>query len=72
MSFSLKNITITLLGIFIAINTNAQSITGVVQNEKGNPIDGATISILNNSMQTISNQKGYFSFDELKNGKITK
>ena len=71
MSFSLKNITITLLGIFIAINTNAQSITGVVQNEKGNPIDGATISILNNSMQTISNQKGYFSFDELKNGKYT-
>ena len=38
MSFSLKNIIITLLGIFIAINTNAQSITGVVQNEKGNPI----------------------------------
>ena len=71
MSFSLKNIIITLLGIFIAINTNAQSITGVVQNEKGNPIDGATISILNNSMQTISNQKGYFSFDELKNGKYT-
>ena len=71
MSFSLKNITITLLGIFIAINTNAQSITGVVQNEKGNPIDGATISILNNSMQTFSNQKGYFSFDELKNGKYT-
>jgi iron complex outermembrane receptor protein len=71
LSFSLKNITITLLGIFIAINTNAQSITGVVQNEKGNPIDGATISILNNSMQTISNQKGYFSFDELKNGKYT-
>jgi iron complex outermembrane receptor protein len=71
LSFSLKNITITLLGIFIAINTNAQSITGVVQNEKGNPINGATISILNNSMQTISNQKGYFSFDELKNGKYT-
>jgi len=71
LSFSLKNITITLLGIFIAINTNAQSITGVVQNEKGNPIDGATISILNNSMQTISNQKGYFSFDELKNSKYT-
>jgi iron complex outermembrane receptor protein len=71
LSFSLKNITITLLGIFIAINTNAQSITGVVQNEKGNPIDGATISILNNSMQTFSNQKGYFSFDELKNGKYT-
>ena len=71
MSISLKNIIITLLGIFIAINTNAQSITGVVQNEKGNPIDGATISILNNSMQTFSNQKGYFSFDELKNGKYT-
>jgi iron complex outermembrane receptor protein len=71
LSFSLKNIIITLLGIFIAINTNAQSITGVVQNEKGNPIDGATISILNNSMQTFSNQKGYFSFDELKNGKYT-
>jgi iron complex outermembrane receptor protein len=71
LSFSLKNITITLLGIFIAINTNAQSITGVVQNEKGNPIDGATISILNTGFQTISNQKGYFSFDELKNGRYT-
>ena len=71
MNISLKNIIITLLGIFIAITTNAQSITGVLQNEKGNPIDGATISILNNSIQTISNQKGYFSFNALKNGRYT-
>jgi len=68
---SLKNIIITLLGIFIAITTNAQSITGVIQNEKGNPIDGATIGILNTSLQTISNQKGYFGFNELKTGKYT-
>ena len=71
MSISLKNIIITLLGIFIAITTNAQSITGVLQNEKGNPIDGASISILNTSFQTISNQKGYFSFNALKNGNYT-
>jgi len=71
LSVSLKNIIIPLLGIFIAINTNAQSITGVVQNEKGNPIDGATIGILNTGFQTISNQKGYFSFDALKNGRYT-
>jgi iron complex outermembrane receptor protein len=71
LSISLKNIIITLLGIFIAITTNAQSITGVLQNEKGNPIDGASISILNTSFQTISNQKGYFSFNALKNGNYT-
>ena len=71
MSISLKNIIITLLGIFIAITTNAQSVTGVLQNEKGSPIDGATVSILNTSFQTISNQKGYFSFNELKNGNYT-
>jgi len=67
----LKNIIITLLGIFIAITTNAQSITGVLQNEKGNPIDGARINILNTSFQTISNQNGYFVFNALKNGKYT-
>ena len=71
MSISLKNIIITILGIFIGITTNAQSITGVVQNEKGNPIDGASVSILNTGIQTISNQKGYFSFNELKTGKYT-
>ena len=71
MSISLKNKILTLLGIFIAITTNAQSITGVLQNEKGNPIDAATISILNTSLQTISNQKGHFSFNELKNGNYT-
>jgi len=71
LSISLKNKIITLLGIFIAITTNAQSITGIIQNEKGNPIDGATIGILNTSLQTISNQKGYFSFNELKTGKYT-
>lgn len=71
MSVSLKNIIIPLLGLFIVFTTNAQSITGVVQNEKGNPIDGATIDILNTSIQTISNQKGYFSFDALKNGRYT-
>ena len=71
MPVSLKNIIITLLGIFIAITTNAQSITGVIQNEKGNPIDGASVSILNTGIQTISNQKGYFSFNALKNGRYT-
>jgi len=71
LSISLKNKIITFLGIFIAITTNAQSISGVLQNEKGNPIDAATISILNTSYQTISNQKGLFAFYELKNGKYT-
>lgn len=71
MSISLKNIIITLLGIFIAITINAQSITGVLQNENGNPIDGATISVLNTGYQTVSNQKGYFSFNALKNGNYT-
>ena len=71
MPLCLKNIIITLLGIFIAITTNAQSITGVLQNEKGNPIDGARINILNTSFQTISNQNGYFVFNALKNGKYT-
>ena len=66
-----KNNIITLLGLLIAITTNAQSITGVLQNEKGIPIDGATVSILNTSFQTISNQKGYFSFNALKNGNYT-
>ena len=66
-----KNNIITLLGLLIAITTNAQSITGVLQNEKGSPIDGATVSILNTSFQTISNQKGYFSFNALKNGNYT-
>lgn len=71
MSIYLKNKILTLLGIFIAITTNAQSITGVLQNEKGNPIDAATISILNTSFQTISNQNGFFAFYELKNGNYT-
>ena len=71
MSISLKNKILTLLGIFIAITTNAQSISGVLQNEKGNPIDAATISILNTSYQTISNKKGFFAFYELKNGNYT-
>lgn len=59
------------MGLLIAITTNAQSVTGVLLNEKGSPIDGASISILNTSYQTISNQKGYFSFNELKNGSYT-
>ena len=71
MPVSLKNTISALLGIFIALTTSGQNISGVLQNEKGSPIDGAAISILNTSFQTISNQKGYFSFNELKNGKYT-
>ena len=71
MSNSLKNNIITLIGIFIALTTNGQGISGILQNEKGSPIDGATISVLNTSFQTISNQKGYFSFNALKNGNYT-
>ena len=71
MSNSLKNNIITLIGIFIALTTNGQGISGILQNEKGSPIDGATISVLNTSFQTISNQKGYFSFNELKTGNYT-
>ena len=66
MPVSLKNTISALLGIFIALTTSGQNISGVLQNEKGSPIDGAAISILNTSFQTISNQKGYFSFNELK------
>ncbi len=71
MSISLKNTITALFGLLIAITANAQSVTGVVQNEKESPIDGASISILNTSFQTISNQKGYFSINELKNGSYT-
>ncbi len=71
MPVSLKNTISALLGIFVALTTSGQNISGVLQNEKGSPIDGATISILNTSFQTISNQKGYFSFNALKNGKYT-
>ena len=71
MPVSLKNTISALLGIFIALTTSGQNISGVLQNEKGSPIDGATVSILNTSFQTISNQKGYFSFNALKNGNYT-
>ena len=71
MSISLKNNVITLIGLFIALTTNGQKLTGILQNEKGNPIQGAYISILNTSLQTISNQNGFFEFKELKNGKYT-
>ena len=71
MSLFLKNILTAFFGLTIAIAAGGQSITGIIQNEKGNPIDGATISILNTSFQTISNQKGSFAFNELKNGKYT-
>ena len=71
MSNSLKNNIITLLGIFIALTTNGQGISGILQNEKGNPIEGASITILNTSLQTISNQKGFFEFKELRTGKYT-
>jgi len=71
LSNSLKNNIITLLGIFIALTTNGQGISGILQNEKGNPIEGASITILNTSLQTISNQKGFFEFKELRTGKYT-
>ena len=71
MSISLKNNVITLIGLFIALTTNGQKLTGILQNEKGNPIQGAYISILNTSLQTISNQNGFFEFKELKKGKYT-
>ncbi len=57
-----------LLGTFLFSNVQAQNINGKIQSANGAPIEGATISILNNDKTTLSNKEGNFSFINLNKG----
>ena len=64
-----KFVLVTLLALFSTI-TYAQNITGSVTDQKNNPLDFATIFLKKDTnvlQTTISNTRGAFSFDNLKN-----
>jgi TonB-linked SusC/RagA family outer membrane protein len=46
-----------------------QEIEGVIRDAKGNPIEGATITLLPSQRTTASNQLGAFSFPNVPNGR---
>ncbi len=71
MSTPIKKKLLVLFCLFITLTTNSQSITGIIQNKKGNPIEDASISILNTSLNTTSNHKGEFEFKKINKGKYT-
>jgi len=71
LSTPIKKKLLVLFCLFITLTTNSQSITGIIQNKKGNPIEGASISILNTSLNTTSNHKGEFEFKKINKGKYT-
>lgn len=59
------------VGIFIVNTTNAQTISGtIIDKENGKPIAGASISILNTSKGSVSNDKGKYSVSNLTPGTV--
>ncbi|MBE9467321.1 MAG: TonB-dependent receptor [Bacteroidetes bacterium] len=55
--------------LFFSVASNAQSISGTVKNIKGEPLVNANVFIENNNRGTITNNKGFFQFFNLKQKK---
>ncbi|MEN8120836.1 MAG: TonB-dependent receptor [Bacteroidota bacterium] len=65
-----KAITIVLISFF-TFSLNAQNIIGHIENEKGEALVGANVSIKNSYKGTITNANGRFEITNLKPGNFT-
>ncbi|MBZ4190539.1 TonB-dependent receptor [Niabella beijingensis] len=64
----MKQFIYTVLATFLLANVQAQTIKGKVAATNGNPIEAATISILNTGKTTITDKYGNFSFANIAPG----
>ena len=60
--------TFLLLSVFLVFGQYAE-ISGRIIDSKGNPIEGATVHLLNTSNSTTTDRRGNFSFAKLASGK---
>ena len=54
---------------FFAVYAQAQTVTGVVKDQNGDPVIGATVKILGSKAGTVTDSKGHYSI-EAPNGSI--
>jgi iron complex outermembrane recepter protein len=64
----MKQILYTLLASLLFVNVQAQTIKGKITAASGNPIRGATVSILNTEKTTITDRQGNFRFTNTADG----
>ncbi|PVD53804.1 TonB-dependent receptor [Terrimonas sp.] len=64
----MKKITFTFLLVVFVAALQAQSIKGKITGSNGNPIEAATIKILNTDKTTLTDKQGNFSFANLSTG----
>ncbi len=67
----MKKFKIFLVLILFGINAYAQKISGTIENESGKKIPGVIVTISKINKNTVTNQKGYFEFNNLKKGTYT-
>jgi len=60
--------TFLLLSVFLVFGQYAE-ISGRIIDSKGNPVEGATVHLLNTSNSTTTDRRGNFSFGKLSRGK---
>ena len=65
-----NSILLLLLILFFTTNSIAGKLTGVISDDKGNPLPYASISIKEKNTGTTANQQGYYSL-ELNPGDYT-
>ncbi len=64
----MKQFLYTWLVLLLTAQVQAQSITGKVTASNGQPVEAATISILNTNQTTVANKEGNFTFDHIMPG----
>jgi iron complex outermembrane receptor protein len=60
-----------LLAIYCSASAQSFNFTGTVTNSKTEPIDGATVSLLNTNYSTVTTGKGVFAFKNVPAGQYT-
>jgi iron complex outermembrane recepter protein len=64
----MKQFLYLILTTFLFVDTQAQSIKGKIKSANGNPIEAASIHILNTDKSTITDKEGNFNFTNLNVG----
>ncbi|MFD2921838.1 SusC/RagA family TonB-linked outer membrane protein [Terrimonas rubra] len=57
----MRYLLLSLIGLIFTVSAVAQTVTGTVNDEKGAPIDGVTVTVKGTKVSTFTNDKGKFS-----------
>lgn len=66
-----RNCSLIILCLFFSIISNASvTITGTITGEDGDPLQGVTVTVKNTSVATITNEKGFYSLNNIPENSV--